>query len=352
VRKTLALCAALCLLLSLAAPALAATGELIPTVEARLPGYKHKSAEGLVAAIEAAGSPANCDLRPAVIPAEDLIAAHALAPETDIFCRTEFAGVTIDTGAVELDLNEVFIADADGLARLLACFPCLSRVEMCNCGLTNEEMAALGRKLPDVRFVWEIRVGKWRMRTDITAFSTLNTLDARRYYSHDFAALRYCTDLRALDLGHNEISDISWLESLTELRILILADNDISDLTPLAKLTKLEYAELFINRISDLSPLSGLENLMDLNICYCRVNDLTPLHGLTRLERFWCSHNKIAEGGVEALQKALPDCHIDTTSYQSTGNGWRVHQRYYVLYEIFHTRVFLPWDADVPVVES
>ena len=69
--------------------------------------------------------------------------------------------------------------------------------------------------------------------------------------------LKYCTDLRALDIGHQAITDLSVIgEHLTELRVLIIADNKVTDLTPLSNLRHLHYLEFFVNRVSDLSPLA------------------------------------------------------------------------------------------------
>ena len=46
------------------------------------------------------------------------------------------------------------------------------------------------------------------------------------------SGLQYCTDLIALDLGHNGIDDLSWLEPLQNLQLLILSDNRMKDITP------------------------------------------------------------------------------------------------------------------------
>ena len=69
--------------------------------------------------------------------------------------------------------------------------------------------------------------------------------DYVRLTSADIEVLKYCTDLQALDLGHQAITDISVIgDYLTQLRILILVDNKVNDLTPLSKLKHLHYLEL------------------------------------------------------------------------------------------------------------
>ena len=62
---------------------------------------------------------------------------------------------------------------------------------MCGCGLSDTDMAALSERLPDLHFVWEVSFGKWKLRTDSTAFSTLNSNDSQRFTSADFAPEYY-----------------------------------------------------------------------------------------------------------------------------------------------------------------
>ena len=346
----------LCMLALASAPlsALAALpGEEIPTAQVHVSGYRHESAKALALAVMEAGAPGSYDVRPAVIPAADLLAARAYVPDTDIFSLTEFAGVTLDTSSMEIDLSGVQISGIDDLAAVLGCFPCLDRAVMCGCGLSDADMAALSERLPDIHFVWEVSFGKWKLRTDATAFSTLNSNDSQRFTSADFAPLRYCTDLRALDLGHNRITDISFLEPLTELRILILADNRVSDITPLGKLTKLEYLEMFMNDITDLTPLAELHNLLDLNICHCKAVDTAPLRGLTQLKRLWFSYNReMPKSEIDAVIAALPDCECNSTIFYATHGGWRGHHRYFVIKYIFDHGEYLPWSAEVPIPEG
>ena len=62
--------------------------------------------------------------------------------------------------------------------------------------------------------------------------------------SKDIQVLKYCTDLQALDLGHQRITDLSVIGNyLKDLRILILADNKVSDVSPLANLKHLHYLQ-------------------------------------------------------------------------------------------------------------
>ena len=155
--------------------------------------------------------------------------------------------------------------------------------------------------------------------------------------------LKYCTDLRALDIGHQAVTDISVIgDYLPELRILILADNRISDLTPLSKLKHLHYLEFFVNRVSDLSPLAECRELVDLNISYnYRISDITPLLDLPLLERLWLESCPISDEKVDILRERYPNSKIIKYGKGSVDQGWRSHPRYRAMIEMYHKKNFI-----------
>ena len=117
----------------------------------------------------------------------------------------------------------------------------------------------------------------------------------------------------------------------------------------MGSLTELEYLELFKNKIQDISCLANCTKLIDLNICFNHINDWSALQGLTELERLWLfnSNNWTDEDPVPAkiihdLREALPDCHIDSTSYSTLG-GWRDHKRYYIISNMFKYSEYVPF---------
>ncbi len=246
----------------------------------------------------------------------------------------ELYGVEVAADAEELSLEGIELSDTIELEILLPMLPKLSRVTMCGCKLSDDDMASLADAYPDIKFVWEISLGYWgKLRTDATAFSTRSSKSADelryRLESDDIVMLRYCTELVALDLGHQHIEDISPLKSLTKLQVLILADNWISDLTPLAGMQELSYLELFINRIEDVSPLAELKNLEDLNLCSNRIEDISPLSELKNLKRLWYSNNKYSLESHNALAEAIPSCRCNRTVWDATADGWRETDRYF-----------------------
>lgn len=269
-------------------------------------------------------------------------AFRAAAPGLEVDCRYRFTyqGIELDENTETLDLTKIKITDVDELRRVLSWLPKLTHTEMVGCGLDDKTMAALRDEFPDKGIVWEISLGFWgKLRTDAIAYTTRSSKSADemkyRLTSEKLQPIQYCTELVALDLGHQHIEDISCLAGLTKLQVLILADNRISDLTPLSGMHDLIYLELFINRISDASPLSELTNLKDLNICTNYISDLSPFYSMTSLERLYYSHNKFTIEDHNALQEHLPNCICDRTVWQETEHGWREHERYFWMRAFF-----------------
>lgn len=252
-----------------------------------------------------------------------------------------------------VDLKDSRVRDVEGFMRWLSEHPALRRVDMYESRLKAEEIDALAERFPGIEFGWTIRLTEDHyVRTDATAYAINHNNRSALHKSEDFRQLKYCKNLMALDLGHNAIDDISFMKDLKQLRVIILANNFITDISPLSELKDLEYVELFNNYITDYSPLSGLDRLIDLNIAFNQTQDFTPLYGLKRLERLWVynannrsSSDPVDPNLVAALQQALPDTEINSTSYSTLG-GWRKHPRYYVVFNMLHGAVaWLPWSA-------
>jgi endoglucanase len=101
----------------------------------------------------------------------------------------------------------------------------------------------------------------------------------------DIAPLRHMTNLTALYLFDNQITNISALSGLTNLTHLGLTDNQIRNLAPLRNLTNLTHLWLGRNDVIDLRPLAGLKNLTEL-----------------RLEG-----NRVTNAQIDALRESLPN---------------------------------------------
>ena len=262
----------------------------------------------------------------------------------------EAYGQTIDVSTQVLDLGKTKVEDFAAFREVLPSHPNLTQVNMFNTRMERDVMAELTQEFPQIKFGWTLRANKYRIRTDASAFSTLRKVDEKpRLKSSAYEVLKYCYDLKALDLGHNDITDISFLSGLTNIIYLILADNEISDITPLENLQELEYLELFMNDITDLTPLTKLPNLIDLNLCQMRLEDITPLYEMKQLKRLWISRRKpeFTDEEIAKLNEALPDCEINVTAVSCTGEGWRSHPRFFAVKNTFRKdQVFMEWTQE------
>lgn len=272
-------------------------------------------------------------------------------PNVIFIWKTKLLGNTYSTDVEELDISNKEIDDFESFKKNISYFRALKKIDMCDCGLSNAQMEELCETYKNTEFVWRVKLGCWALRTDDVAFSTAyetsyavtkeTKVDSRgniQLSDADMQSLKYCTNLEALDLGHRGITDITVLGGLKKLKILILVDNNIKDISPLENLENLVYVELFRNSISDLSPLlASKDTLLDLNICWNNVKDISTLVQLSKLERLWMGVNPVARSSdsIAKLKEALPNCKINYTQAQSTGDGWRKHERYYWMRDYF-----------------
>jgi len=267
----------------------------------------------------------------------------ALAQEQTISA----CGITVPADAQVIDFGDIRVTDVEALVAMLDQMPQLETVDMYQSSLSKEEMDMLFTRYPQITFGWTFMVGDHKVRTDITAFSTLHGSDPDPSHNEkQFQWLKFCKGLKAIDVGHNSVTDISWLKNFPELKVLIIAINRVEDISPLAELTELEYIELFTNRFGDLTPLTKLTKLKDLNIKNTKVKDISPLFEMTWLERLWLGTGwmkNIPEEQREMLCEALPDCEIDWKNNPTAGT-WREHPRYFTIYEMFHGTEYIPFE--------
>lgn len=244
------------------------------------------------------------------------------------------------------------------IAQALDALPNIEQVLMYKYRPSLKGMADyLLNKYPDVKFGWTL---DWlicdgrrvRLRSDATAFSTAKGRQDPRYTADQiWERLQYFPDLVAIDVGHNNVTDLSFLANFPGLKRLIVIDSKkpVTDISVLTQLPDLEYVELFMQDITDISALANHEKLLDLNLCHNNITDLSPLYSCTNLERLWISYNpNLTQEEVDKLQEKLPNCVIETETYESTGAGWREHDRYYVMYYSFQDNTYYPFGEPLP----
>lgn len=174
----------------------------------------------------------------------DLASLKDAYPDIAFTYSFTWLDLTFSSDQTEVSFEGRAIDDVSTLESVLTLLHPNVKADLCGCGLDDATMGRLSDAFPAKKLIWEIDLGFWgTLRTDARAYSTRSRKTdaemANRMTSEDIAPLKYCTDLIALDLGHQLIEDISCLASLKNLQVLILADNRISDLSPLSELTEL-----------------------------------------------------------------------------------------------------------------
>ncbi len=244
-------------------------------------------------------------------------------------------GLEVSTLDSIIDLSNIPMKSTQAVESALPYFYDLERVIMCDCGISNEEMDALGKRNPDIRFVWTVSIGPMvRLRTDATYFMP-HQYGAYLTDSHT-ENLKYCIDLICIDLGHMKVSDVSFLAYMPHMKYLLIAISPVADISAVAGMQELEYAELFTTNIQDYSPLLSCPNLKDLNICYATPEDCSVLAQLTQLENLYIKEWTPLPY-LEELKQALPHVNIVNRSIESsssTADGWRKLPRYYAMRDL------------------
>ncbi len=289
--------------------------------------------------------------------------AEPPAPKKIVIPREEKPATAVRIGRVlvPFDAEETDLSGIDlktlpegALEEALAKCTSLKKLTLIDCGLDNEGYAALQDAHPNIRMIWEIQMSHWTIRTDTIAFSSMKTCSQNFFMTNDEAYyFRYCTDMEALDLGHNWVSDLSFLRYMPKLKILILVDNvkykeengklrHLTDVSEIQYCPELVYLELFANNISDFSFLEYTPKLRDLNISYNPIWNTTPIYGLKHLQRLWIEHTNISENGVSALRRSFPYTTIVSEGEGSIDQGWRGVAKYYALRDCFKNNYINP----------
>ncbi len=264
----------------------------------------------------------------------------------------DIIGMALDLGAEILALYEAGIqmTDRQELAEVLDRMPNLKEVRMYTSEMSTEDQEWLfDRYYPRIFFGFTVKIGPHAIRTDQTAFSTLHLAGDmkgdERHTSEELFPIRMCTKLRALDLGHNYLTDLSFLNWLPDIEVLIISPNyGLEDISPVANCKKLVYLECFNTPITDLSPLAGLTELRDLNLTRDgKVKDLSPLYELPKLERFWWGHmDRVPNDQRKTMREKHKGCKF-VMVYDPTSGGWRSHSHFRELHSFFRTGEYIPF---------
>ena len=235
---------------------------------------------------------------------------------------TKYFGVSFSLADEVVSFNKKNLKKKlNELKELLPYLRNVKRVDMENCRIDNETMAALRDEFPQPKLVWRVTVGGYSVRTDAWMIK-FSAGGSRALYDKDCANLKYCREIKYLDLGHNKIKHLDFVAYMPDLEVCIMY-NPMSNIQGIENCPKLEFFECYSCGLMDLSPLSACTELKHLNVCYNNLTDITPLYGLTKLERLWIARNNIPAEQIEQFKELVPGCEVNTTTHNPTRGGWR-----------------------------
>ncbi len=296
---------------------------------------------------------------------DEVALLHAAAPDAALDYNFSLWGVDGNLADDYLSFSHIKMNDEGAAVRkLVPLMRNLQNLDMDSCDVSNEAMAAIRDENPSVNVIWRVWFAGYTVRTDVERILASSQARGGKVSDADAQVLKYCTKIKYLDLGHNQIlTDISFANYMPDLEVAIFAINDIEDISPLANCPKLEYLEINSTNVTDLTPLSNATSLRFLNIGRCaasaendgsdekrpRVTDISPLFGLTELERLYIGNltapgipkeqldkmaevmkiEKVDENGDYCDTKTSPEgiaygyCRINVSSSDPSQGSWR-----------------------------
>ena len=254
----------------------------------------------------------------------DLLPDVAMDYSFDLFGKT----VTTADERVEFKNWDIYNEGVPEIRAALDILPNCTYFLLDNCGIDNEILAQIRDDYPNTKVVWRVFWGsKHHTLTDA------EMIVANKVKSESVYVLKYCTEVKYLDLGHSEgLKDIEFVRYMPNLVILIISDCRITDLSPVENCKNLEMIEIVkAYTITDVSPLAKCTKLKGINMSGVRkIKDITCLYGLKDMKRLYIGGSGVSEEMYKEACKAMPDCWVANTLYDSSGVwrnyavGWRL----------------------------
>ena len=248
-------------------------------------------------------------------------------PQVALTYAFELFGKTVSTGDERLEYANMQIGDA-GLNRFREILPFMYNLKalvLDDCGTTDSAMAQLRDEFPDKKIIWRIHFGKFNCLTDTEMIWATGTVT-----DGVSGPLKYCTDVKYIDMGHNCITNIDFVRYMPKLEVAIFSVTWVRDLSPFANCPNLRFLEIFNAEYPSVAPLANCTKLEHLNISYNRggMNDISPLYELPNLKRFWCTMSNISTDQQQEIQSRMPNCQFEFRWIDpAEGNGnWRLDE--------------------------
>ena len=270
----------------------------------------------------------------------DVSRLSAACPNVSFQYRFVLFGQEFSTADERIELVNADIGN-EGVDQIRAILPSMSQLNyllLDDCGVDDEVMAQLRDDYPDIKVVWRVHFGKYHCLTDTEMiWATGGTVN-----DTTSVPLKYCTDVKYLDMGHDLMTRIDFVRYMPKLEVAIFAISWVADISPLADCPNLEYLEIFSSEVTDISPLANCTHLQHLNISNLpAVRDISCLYNLTELKRLYCTMSYIPADQQAEIRELLPDCEFEFGWVDPAEGAWRFtadgerNERYKLLCEQF-----------------
>lgn len=275
-----------------------------------------------------------------IVSLDDASALCAAYPDLTYNFKIELFGQEVSTDMERLEYWRAGFGDEglEDFRKLLPLMHKLTYLKLDWCGTTDEAMAQLRDDFPEIKIVWRVFFHEYNCLTDtlkIWANWTVNDMN------ND--CLKYCTDVKYLDLGHTMITHCEWARNMPDLEVVIMGDCNLKSIEPLRECPKITYLEIFSSKVTDLSPLEDLTELKYLNISNLKIDDITPMYGLNNLIKVNSTMNgSIPQEQIDKFRELQPQCvatfldHGNPTGYDWRYDNWgHILPRYALLRQQF-----------------
>lgn len=258
---------------------------------------------------------------------DEVLELQELCPDLHLRYKFELFGQIVTTDMERLEYKKVAIRDSglEEFRRIMPIMKKLTYLQLDTCKTSDKATAALREELaPQCKVVWRVFFGNNDALTDtIKIWATWNL------NSDEVALLKYFTECKYIDLGHNHFTNLDFMAYMPDLEMAIVALNDLRDISGIANCTKLEYLEIFTNEAltdEDMVHLSGLTNMKYLNVSNLpKLRSLAFTDNMTQLRWLWCTMSYIPKDEVNRVKEAHPDCIVNYIYFTGdpTDYGWR-----------------------------
>nr|MBQ8243721.1 leucine-rich repeat domain-containing protein [Oscillospiraceae bacterium] len=239
----------------------------------------------------------------------------------------DFYGETLSTTDEQVHIKHKAIKD-EGIDEVRAA---LDLMENCQrfvleyCQISYDLLAQVREEYRDkVKLVWRVEFGGGSAFTDVEVIRcTYDLVD------DNCENLKYCEDVRFMDIGHNEWLDgVPFVAYMPKLEGIIASGAPIRSLEPFANCKNLKFLEIaFCEYIEDLTPLAGCESLQMLNMSNTHALDLSPLDNLPLTHLVARTNpsgrSRISQEEQDRFIAQHPDCWSSFAGAQPYGVGWR-----------------------------